>query len=579
MTFDYSKYPGKRQERECILEYVEPYISIITPYYNSKEFFKETYNSVMNQSFINFEWIIVDDKSSRSEDLDYLKTFSGRDSRIKIFYKEENEGASSALNYGIRQMKSEIFVPLNADDLIEPEFLEIMYTLMTMNPNVDCCYTNSVGFGEEEYLWSKDLNADTMKIRNEMTSCMACKKSKLLDIGMYDEDERIHYEDWEVWLKLIAANVIFLKIESYLFWYRRKKESALSMVEEKMMDRIKILSKKVDNKVDLILPYSNIKPEIVLKNIKWRDAITSALRKNQLIICSTNNWDNIIKYCSIAKSQDSDSGIIIIFTSMPYFIAELQQKIRNKGIENYVLPSFLDESEYLCFIEYLIKFKKVGQIYLWGLYANLVQDVLKHKYKEVSIFNEQNLETAEQNKDYHIKNVLYWLEDVKEKKEFFRNLNYKIQQLQNWSENLESDKRYFLNRINEIENWNIQLEKGKEYLENQNILKDQRIAELEDWSIQVEKGKRYLETQNIEKSQRITELEDWIHELEAGKEWILQQLNEKQGLISQLENESQLRIEEAEKLKIENSRLQYKLSKLLQDKWIRKIVKLKKYDI
>ena len=123
MNFDYSKEPGKKQQRACCKTEVTPYVSIITAYYNAGKYFEQTFFSVMNQIFPWYEWIIVNDGSTDRESVDRLKQISDRDSRIRILNKE-NGGISSARNLGIRESKTEYVVPLDADDLITPTYLE-----------------------------------------------------------------------------------------------------------------------------------------------------------------------------------------------------------------------------------------------------------------------------------------------------------------------------------------------------------------------------------------------------------------------------------------------------------------------
>ena len=89
-----------------------PYFSVIIPLYNKEKYITDTLNSALNQSFQDFEVIIVDDGST-DESLEVVSRF--QDPRIKI-YKQENQGASVARNYGISQSQSDLIALLDADD-------------------------------------------------------------------------------------------------------------------------------------------------------------------------------------------------------------------------------------------------------------------------------------------------------------------------------------------------------------------------------------------------------------------------------------------------------------------------------
>ena len=133
MDFDFGREPGKKVLKRSLVVDGCPLVSIITPFYNSGKYFEQTYNSVMNQTFPWFEWIIVDDGSTQKESLDLLENLSRQDSRIKVYHKE-NGGVAAARNDGILKSTTEIIVPLDSDDLLVPTFLEVTYWALYFNP-------------------------------------------------------------------------------------------------------------------------------------------------------------------------------------------------------------------------------------------------------------------------------------------------------------------------------------------------------------------------------------------------------------------------------------------------------------
>ena len=81
MEFDFSKEPGKIKEKENMvsMDGILPKLSIITPYYNSGAYFEQTYRCLMNQSLTEFEWIIINDGSTRQEDVELLEKLAKTD--------------------------------------------------------------------------------------------------------------------------------------------------------------------------------------------------------------------------------------------------------------------------------------------------------------------------------------------------------------------------------------------------------------------------------------------------------------------------------------------------------------------
>lgn len=613
--FDFNAYPGKRQEKDNILKELKPCLSIVTPYYNSKKYFEETYNSVMNQTFSNFEWIIVDDKSNREEDILYLKNFENRDSRIRIFYKDSNDGAAATLNFGIKQMRSDIFVPLNSDDLFEPEFLELIYVVFYLNPEIDCCYTNSVGFLNQNYLWDKFLDPAKMKYENLM-ACMACRKKKLIEVGGYEESFRIHYEDWELWLKLLTTNTKFFRIESYLFWYRRRENSALRNVNENSMQKIKELSEGVDDNIDVLMPYYENFYEYSVENMEQVDLVseTAIWQQKQTVMIFLSSYD--IKQINKIKNEllcsRGDKEVILILPDLGEALPIVQQWLKKEIGSNYVLSTFLNKQQYLSFVKYILQSRKIETIYAFGLFAKILCGRLKKeniiaKYEDDGEGNGDMYEDyisqlwidREQNVVKHNKllkkndvnaELELWINKLDEAKKYLEHQNkskeLRIQELEQWINTNEKGKEYLEVqnknkelRIKELERWLNQVEKGKEYLETQNRNKELRIVELEQWLNQVEKGKEYLEDQNGKKELQIEELRHWAKELEKARQWLENKLAIAQEGMEDLEKQLESKNEEYIELKNKNSKLNYKFTKLVEDRWIQKIIQLKKYNI
>ena len=96
-------------------------VSIITPCYNSEKFIAETYQSIKDQIYNDWEWIIVDDAST-DKSVEIIKSFN--DDRVKLFEQKVNKGASEARNKGLNLAKGRFITFIDSDDLWLPNFLE-----------------------------------------------------------------------------------------------------------------------------------------------------------------------------------------------------------------------------------------------------------------------------------------------------------------------------------------------------------------------------------------------------------------------------------------------------------------------
>ena len=156
MDVDYKLSPGKKIEKIEFENDHMPIVSIITPYYNGEKYIEQTANSILNQTFPYFEWLIIDDDSSNQEAKDKLKEIEKMDERIKVFYKE-NGGPAVARDYGVKQSdkNSEYLLFLDADDLICDTYIECAYITLKTHPKASWTYTDTVNFDGQEFLWRK----------------------------------------------------------------------------------------------------------------------------------------------------------------------------------------------------------------------------------------------------------------------------------------------------------------------------------------------------------------------------------------------------------------------------------------
>ena len=222
MEFDFSKEPGKKREKENITEQgkVIPKVSVITPFYNAGSNFEQTYNCLMNQTMEAFEWIIVNDGSTKDTDVKMLNSLAQTDARMKVFH-QENGGQSKAKNYGIAQSSADVIVFIDADDLVEPFYLEILYRALQEHPKASWSYTDLVGFAGQEYVWCKTFSSGRMTFNNILVNAAAFRKSAIEAVGGFPEVAKHYDEDWALYLRLLSKEMHPVHIPVIGFWYRK----------------------------------------------------------------------------------------------------------------------------------------------------------------------------------------------------------------------------------------------------------------------------------------------------------------------------------------------------------------------
>jgi glycosyltransferase involved in cell wall biosynthesis len=200
-----------------------PYVTIITPFYNTGAVFWETARSVQRQSLQQWEWLIINDGSSEPEALKIIEICRQMDPRIRVIDHPTNLGLSAARNTGFKMARSSIVVQLDSDDLLEPTAIEKWCWFLESYP--ECVFVKgyTVGFGASEYLWKKGFKDGSAFLKaNLVNPTSAVRRIIHQQVGGYDESDRGGLMDWDFWLRCASYGHWGATIPEYLDWYRRR---------------------------------------------------------------------------------------------------------------------------------------------------------------------------------------------------------------------------------------------------------------------------------------------------------------------------------------------------------------------
>lgn len=181
-------------------------VSIITPCYNGAKYIAETIDSVLAQTYAEWEMIIVDD-GSKDHSAEIVRSYMEKDPRIK-FLQQANAGSAAARNNGIRNAQGQYIALLDADDLWEPEFLEEQIRFM-QEKNAVCVYCSYKCIDEESreilapVACKPELTTKDMMVRNYI-GCL----SGLYDAAKYGkvylrEELKSMRDDYAYWLDIV----------------------------------------------------------------------------------------------------------------------------------------------------------------------------------------------------------------------------------------------------------------------------------------------------------------------------------------------------------------------------------------
>lgn len=202
-----------------------PKISIIVPCYNQVQYLNECLQSVFDQTYQNWECIIVNDGSPESPE-EITREWMNIDSRFK-YLEKENGGLSSARNAGIEIAEGEWILPLDADDKIGNLYLELAQKEFSKDYTI--IYCEAEFFGNKTGKWElPDFNYRELATNNIIFCSAFFKKNDWSNNNGYDVKMLHGLEDWEFWISLLKEGKKVYKINSTCFFYRIKHESMIT---------------------------------------------------------------------------------------------------------------------------------------------------------------------------------------------------------------------------------------------------------------------------------------------------------------------------------------------------------------
>lgn len=388
---DYSKRPGEKRESRGILKKKEaPVISIVTPFYNGGSTIMEAAISVFNQTYPFFEWIIVDDGSKDSSSLMALEKVSKMDDRVCV-YHQDNAGPAVARDFGISKTSSstKYVLFLDCDDLFDKTMLECLYWTLQTHPDASFAYTSMVNFGDKEFLWEKYLTVEQEIRENLICTSSMVRKSDLLEVGGFGIKEKSMYEDWNLWLKLLAAGKKPVRVSSYLFWYRQTLgESEFSRAKSnhaKAMKYVNQTARSIQHDVDIIQfpregdSYATVKDyEMVLPQYQKNKKIKLLFLFPWMVVGGADYFN-----LAVLKGLDPKKYESIILTTIPSENA-LRQEFEQYASEIYDLAGFLDRIDYLAFTDYIMASRNIDMVVVSNTqYGYYMVPYLKAKYPKV----------------------------------------------------------------------------------------------------------------------------------------------------------------------------------------------------
>jgi glycosyltransferase involved in cell wall biosynthesis len=243
-----------------------PKVSIILPVYNGEEFLRQAINSVLLQSFADWEMIIINDGSSDTSG-SIIGSFVSKDSRIRQIVHERNLGLVASLNEGVAVSSGEYLARLDSDDFwSDPDKLARQAAYLDNNPQCGLVGTRAEMVDMAgKHLYDFKPPSDDKNIRKQILlrncfihSSILIRKNILQQAGGYRVEDR-HVEDYSLWLRM-GKLAGFANLPEVSVVYR-KNPSGITRTKNR---------EQVRAALQLVEKFKNEYPGIWLARIKWR---------------------------------------------------------------------------------------------------------------------------------------------------------------------------------------------------------------------------------------------------------------------------------------------------------------------
>jgi glycosyltransferase involved in cell wall biosynthesis len=203
------------------IDQISPSVSVVMSVYNSENYLREAIDSVLNQSFSDFEFIIINDGSIDNSP-SIINSYS--DKRIVLIENDENKGLIYSLNKGIEIAKGKFIARMDADDICLPKRLELQVAEFNANPNAIIVGSDYYLLNGDKETYIKNRNdSDYQKAVLLFTPCFChptvMMKNIFSDKNICYDKDYVHAEDYKLWTDLYAFGE-FLNVDKPLLKYR-----------------------------------------------------------------------------------------------------------------------------------------------------------------------------------------------------------------------------------------------------------------------------------------------------------------------------------------------------------------------
>lgn len=229
-----------------------PKVSIVMPVYNGEKFLEETMKSILNQTFKDFEYVIIND-GSKDNTLKIIKKH--KDKRIRLINNKKNQGFANSLNIGLKAAKGKYIASSNSDDLSHPKRIETQFNYLESHPNIFLIGTSAIFINEKGREINRFRKYDDYRM-------LAWRLRRACSIAypsiMFRNEGELSFEkhfggatDYHFYFKLLKRGKNLTNIPQFLIKYRVHANNMTiynRKQQERLRDEVIVKFRKLDNR-------------------------------------------------------------------------------------------------------------------------------------------------------------------------------------------------------------------------------------------------------------------------------------------------------------------------------------------
>lgn len=302
-----------------------PKITVLMPVYNTEKYIENAISSILNQSFVDFELLIINDGST---DKSILKIEKYTDKRIKIISNNKNLGLANVRNIGLENINTEYIAFLDSDDISNFRRLEKQFDFLEKNPDYVLCGSWVETIGKEKHIWKYESENELLKSQFIFsdpfaTSAVMIRNNVLTNNNLCFDTSFPPCEDYDLWEKVINYGKIY-NIPEILTYYRihdsqtstndKKKKQFIEndwRVQRRILEKLGLEITPNMEVVHRIVRWENMKitPNNYYRAKKWLIRLCDYNKKGEIFDQTaftrvvSEKWYNLLKKSSLSKKE------------------------------------------------------------------------------------------------------------------------------------------------------------------------------------------------------------------------------------------------------------------------------------